>query len=74
MIANKITDIDTGMDYYPDVFFGEGIPQIPVQCYSKVVKSTDLTEQKELFCDMESAGIMKLPKSFSFPTMYLYLK
>ncbi|WP_024834684.1 nucleoside phosphorylase [Ruminiclostridium josui] len=74
LIANKITDIDTGMDYYPDVFFGEGIPQIPVQCYSKVVKSTDLTEQKELFCDMESAGIMEASKKFFFSHNVLVLK
>ncbi|EPR12704.1 nucleoside phosphorylase [Ruminiclostridium papyrosolvens] len=66
LVVNKVTDTDTGRDYYPDVFFGDGIPQIPVQCYPKVVKATDLTEQKEIFCDMESVGIMEASKKFFF--------
>ena len=74
LVVNKVTDIDTERDYYPDVFFGEGIPQIPVKCYSKVVKAQDLTEQKEIFCDMESAGVMEASKKFFFAHNVLLLK
>ncbi|AEY65923.1 nucleoside phosphorylase [Clostridium sp. BNL1100] len=74
LVVNKVTDMDTGKDYYPDVFFGDGIPQIPVECYPKVVKAVNLTEKKELFCDMESAGIMEASKKFFFAHNVLILK
>lgn len=74
LVVNKVTDMDTGRDYYPDVFFDAGIPQISIQCYSKVVKAVDMPVQRDLFCDMESAGIMEASKKFFFAHNVLILK
>ncbi len=74
LVVNKVTDMDTGRDYYPDVFFGDGIPQIPVQCYPKIVKVADIAKQTDLFCDMESAGIMEASKKFFYAHNVIVLK
>lgn len=74
LVANKITDMDTRRDYYPDIFCGDGLPLVPLQCFSKPVKAEDVQEQTELFCDMESAGIMEASKKFFYAHNILILK
>ncbi|HEX2927499.1 MAG TPA: nucleoside phosphorylase [Ruminiclostridium sp.] len=74
LAACKITDMDTGRDYYPDIFFGNQLPRIPLFCYSKPVKTDDLQNKTGFFCDMESAGIMEASKKLSYSHNVLVLK
>ena len=68
----KVTDMDTGRDYYPDVFHGLAVPAVSLQCHADVVsRFTDpCTCRRETaersnawigggYVDMESAGIME---------------
>ncbi|TYQ12787.1 UNVERIFIED_CONTAM: nucleoside phosphorylase [Acetivibrio alkalicellulosi] len=70
LIINKVTDMDTGRDYYPDVFCGKNLPSVSLCCYSRPIKSKDM----KVFCDMESAGIMEATKKFFYAHQVLILK
>lgn len=71
MVAiNKVTDTDTSKDYYPDVFIKEKISFANLCCYSKPVTR----EEKEVFCDMESAGIMEASKKSYYAHQVILLK
>lgn len=75
MVAvNKVTDMDTNIDYYPDVFIKESIPFAGLCCYSRPVAQDMVQEEKEVFCDMESAGIMEASKKFYFAHQVILLK
>ncbi len=62
----KVTDMDTRRDYYPDVFWGQGLAGTALCCYSQPVCRTDIDAQKgePFYCDMESAGIMEAAGRF----------
>ncbi|HOA96164.1 MAG TPA: nucleoside phosphorylase [Acetivibrio saccincola] len=75
MVAvNKVTDMDTNIDYYPDVFIKENIPFAGLCCYSRPVAQDMVQEEKEVFCDMESAGIMEASKKFYYAHQVILLK
>jgi nucleoside phosphorylase len=74
LVINKITDMDTGRDYYPDIFFGSSLPKAALLCYSKPVKKEDNPLELDFFCDMESAGVMEAAKKFSYSHNVLILK
>ena len=63
LLINKITDLDTGKDYYPDVYAGDYLPKEAVACCSKLVRH-DNSQYEENFFDMESAGIMEVAYKF----------
>ena len=50
MVAvNKVTDMDTNIDYYPDVFIKENIPFAGLCCYSRPVAQDMVQEEKGSF-------------------------
>lgn len=59
LIAHKIRDMDSGRDYYPDLFIGGSLPGMSLQCHAKPVYNPSSEGGPALFCDMESAGIME---------------
>jgi len=74
LAINKITDMDTGKDYYPDVFFGQDLPKESIRCYSKTVQREDAGENNDFYCDMESSGIMEAAKKFVYSHNVAILK
>jgi adenosylhomocysteine nucleosidase len=74
LVVNKVTDVDTGWDYYPDVFIGGGLSQVALHCCSKPVKTEDVAPDTDFFCDMESSGVMEAAKKFSYSHNVLILK
>ncbi|KNY29948.1 nucleoside phosphorylase [Pseudobacteroides cellulosolvens] len=63
LLINKVTDLDTGKDYYPDVYAGYDLPKEPLACCSKPV-THDNSSYEDNFFDMESAGIMEASYKF----------
>lgn len=63
LLINKVTDWDTGKDYYPDVYIGDDLPKESVACCSKPVGDNGNQYEGNLF-DMESAGIMEAAYKF----------
>ncbi|HOJ10045.1 MAG TPA: nucleoside phosphorylase [Clostridiales bacterium] len=74
LLINKITDIDTGKDYYPDVFINQALPREAICCYSRPLHKEDLKSQTEIFCDMESSGIMEAANKFIYAHQVVILK
>jgi len=74
LIINKVTDMDTGYDYYPDIYYSADIPQENIRCYSTPVLSKDHTNEKMIVCDMESAGIMEAAKKITYAHNVIILK
>lgn len=66
LAVNRVSDMDTGMDYYPDIFWGRELPKKALCCYSRPVRRSDLKTGSEVFCDMESAGIMEAARKFAY--------
>lgn len=66
LLINKITDIDTGYDYYPDIFIDSSFPREALYCYSRPVESENFKVGKDIFCDMESSGIMEAASKFTY--------
>ncbi|HEY9062773.1 MAG TPA: nucleoside phosphorylase [Pseudobacteroides sp.] len=73
LIINKVTDLDTGKDYYPDVFVGDGLPNESIFCCSKPVKHNHTQYMDNLF-DMESAGIMEAACKFFYAHQVALIK
>ncbi|NLN03474.1 MAG: 5'-methylthioadenosine/S-adenosylhomocysteine nucleosidase [Clostridiaceae bacterium] len=72
MLANKVVDMDTGREYFPDLFL-TGYRQRCISCFSNVVKrSTENTEN--IFVDMESAGVMEASYKFLYPHQTVIVK
>jgi len=63
LLVNKVTDVDTGKDYYPDVYIGDDLPKDSVACCPRPVGDNDNQYECSLF-DMESAGIMEAAYKF----------
>ncbi len=74
LVINKITDMDTGRDSYPDIFFNHELPQEALCCYSKPVQSESFKGETDVFCDMESAGIIEAAKKFTYAHQVVILK
>jgi len=75
ILMNKITDMDTGRDYYPDVFYGKNLPKESLCCYSRLVGRNDTIKADDsFFCDMESAGFMEAAKKFVYAHNIAVLK
>lgn len=66
LAVHKVTDLDTGRDYYPDVFWGRSLPAASLLCAARPVQERLPPEYAncELFVDMESAGIMEAAARF----------
>ena len=74
LVMHKITDMDTGRDFYPDVFLDTTFCRESLCCYSKPVRREDISEDKNVFCDMESSGIMEVARKFTYAHQVLILK
>jgi len=74
LLINKITDMDTGKDYYPDVFCGREIPKVNLRCYSRAVRKEDSRQETDFFCDMESAGFIETARKFVYAHNVVILK
>ena len=69
MVAvNKVTDMDTKRDYYPDVFIKESIPFANLCCYSRPVAQNMVQEEKEVFVIWNRLALWKLPKVLLCPS------
>jgi nucleoside phosphorylase len=66
LLIDKITDMDTNTDYYPDVFIGQDLPREALSCYSRPVLRESFNCETAVFCDMESAGIIEVAKKFTY--------
>ena len=66
LAVHKVTDLDTGRDYYPDVFWGRSLPAATLLCAARPVQDRLPPEYAncDLFVDMESAGIMEAAARF----------
>lgn len=79
-IIHKITDADTGRDYYPDVLPESGLPRAELTTYQHPVFELpeDLPaqdpEDRISLCDMEAAGIMEASARFLETQQVLILK
>ncbi|QCX33261.1 5'-methylthioadenosine/S-adenosylhomocysteine nucleosidase [Caloramator sp. E03] len=71
---NKVKDMDTGKDYYPDVYFGKNIPKETLCCSSKPIFKEDYKEDKDMLFDMESVGIMEAGQKFLYTHNTVILK
>ncbi|HHW48064.1 MAG TPA: nucleoside phosphorylase [Clostridiaceae bacterium] len=74
LLINKITDMDTGKDYYPDVFCGRDFPKESLRCYSRAVREDDVSQGTDIFCDMESSGFIETAKKFVYAHNIVILK
>ena len=72
LLINKVTDMDTKKDYYPDVLINAGIPQVSLKCLQKTIAENE--QQNEFFCDMESSGIMEVANKFIYAHNVVLLK
>lgn len=74
IIINKVKDIDTGRDYYADVYFGKNIKKGTLCCSSKLMFKEDYIEDDNVLVDMESAGIMEAGQKFLYAHNTVILK
>jgi len=79
-VIHKITDADTGRDYYPDVLPETGLPRAELTTFPRPVFETPEDSSKEalegriVLCDMEAAGIMEASARFLETQQVLILK
>ena len=79
-IVHKITDADTGRDYYPDVLPESGLPRAELTTYPRPVfeppedSSAEDSGDRVLLADMEAAGIMESSARFLETQQVLILK
>jgi len=74
LLIHKITDVDTNYDYYPDIFIDSTLPREALYCYSKPVKKENINTKEDIFCDMESSGIMEVSKKFTYSHEVVIIK
>jgi nucleoside phosphorylase len=73
LLINKVTDLDTGKEYYPDVYVGNDLPNEAISCCSRPVKYDDSKYMDNCF-DMESAGIMEAASRFFYSHQIAIIK
>ncbi len=73
---HKITDVDSGRDYYPEICTDEKVVSKCAGCFSRVVREDDFTADQSPFevCDMESAGIIAAASRYFSTQRILFLK
>lgn len=75
---HKVSDMDTGRDYYPDIFPGLSLPGASAACYSHTVGAQETADSgsvlRSVLCDMESVGIMEASGRFLESQQVLILK
>ncbi|NMB97967.1 MAG: 5'-methylthioadenosine/S-adenosylhomocysteine nucleosidase [Clostridiaceae bacterium] len=89
LLINRVTDMDTGKDSYPDLFVGKDLPKENLYCFSRLINKEDLetiefrynsdyaeslAKKKNIFCDMESSGIIEVSKKFTYSHQVVILK
>ncbi|SKA87785.1 Nucleoside phosphorylase [Caloramator quimbayensis] len=74
IIINKVKDMDTGRDYYPDVYCGKNIKKGTLYCSSKPMFKEDYIDNNDTFIDMESSGIMEASQKFLYAHNTVILK
>lgn len=74
IIINKVKDIDTGRDYYPDIYYGKNIKKAALLCSSKLMFKEDYKEDNISLVDMESCGIMEAGQKFLYSHNTVILK
>ena len=72
LLINKVTDMDTKKDYYPDVLININIPQVSLQCFQQTISNNEW--DNEFYCDMESTGIMEVANKFIYAHNVVLLK
>ncbi|MDW7658765.1 MAG: nucleoside phosphorylase, partial [Bacillota bacterium] len=77
VMAGKVTDMDSGRDFYPDIRRDDSLPLVVLHCSSRrVTIGQDLAAQpgEPVWCDMESAGFMEAAGHFVTADRILILK
>lgn len=77
LLINKITDMDTEIDYYPDILFGKNLPKESLLCNSKLVRKEHIRKEDvkiDIFCDMESSGFFEAAAKFAYSHNIVVLK
>jgi nucleoside phosphorylase len=67
VMAGKVTDADSGRDFYPDIRRYDSVPLVALHCSSRRVTAGEgLAAQpgRPVWCDMESAGFMEAAGQF----------
>lgn len=77
VLAGKVTDMDTGRAYYPDLRKDNLLPVVALCCHSRPVTVTQMVPaltDGDVWCDMESAGFMEAAARFLSAERILILK
>lgn len=71
---HKITDVESGRDFYPEICIDEKVLSCCAGCFSKIVREADFAADRPPFdvCDMESAGIISAASRY-YPTHRILL-
>lgn len=69
-VINKITEQNTGRDFYPDMLYRVNLKEMPIICSSKPVKDIE----SDFVYDMESSGIFTSGSSLLSPDRITILK
>lgn len=74
LLINKVRDIDTGRDYYPDLYTGRSLPQAALCCCTKPMGQSQPNGEGDFYCDMEASGIMEAARKFIYAHKVVILK
>ncbi|KPU27105.1 hypothetical protein TR13x_06855 [Caloranaerobacter sp. TR13] len=70
VLVNKIHDIETGRDYYPDILIKHQFEEGTLETFSKPVVDFDIKD----ICDMEGSGFFKASSKFFSPHQIQLIK
>lgn len=70
VLINKIHDIETGRDYYPDILINHQFKEGILETFSKPVVDCDIQD----ICDMEGSGFFKASSKFFSPHQIQLIK
>lgn len=74
ILPDQVIDRDTGMRYYPDLFFSSQLSRCTLECHPGLVRDTSDLTPEAACADMESAGIMEASRRFLKTHQVLLLK
>ncbi len=63
ILINKVIDMDTKKEYYPDIYFKYNIMEKPLNCSPVPVEYSSINKH-EAYYDMESSGIMEFSEKY----------
>ena len=72
-LVNKLTDHDTGRDFYPDMLYDTGLPEKADVTFSRLVKSEDMEGSDSLF-EMEASAVFETASIYTGPEAIVFLK